>query len=370
MADFYELLGVSRDADAAAIKKSYRKLARELHPDANPDDAAAEAKFKEVAEAYEVLSDPAKRANYDRFGSANGPQGFGGGGDPFGGGGLGDLFDAFFNQGGGGGGQAGPQRGVDLEVVTYLDLEDTVDGAAKDVTVRTAVPCDACDASGAAPGADVSTCGDCGGQGQVRQVRQSILGQMVTTAACPRCRGEGQIVSKPCTDCAGEGRKVEDRTYTVDIPAGVSHGSTLRLTGRGAVGQRGANPGDLYVEIRVNPHAVFRRDGDTLLADLHVTMAQAALGATVPFDAVDGPIEVGVPAGSQSGTVFTIRDRGVPRLRGRGRGALELMLVVDTPTDLSDADAELIRKFAEQRGEDITPPEEGLFSKIKSAFNG
>ncbi len=370
MADFYELLGVDRSADDTAIKKAYRKLARELHPDANPDDPAAEAKFKEVAEAYEVLSDPAKRANYDRFGSAQGPGGFGGGGDPFGGGGLGDLFDAFFNVGGQGGGQGGPQRGVDLEVVTRLDLEDTVAGTAKDVTVRTAVPCDVCDASGAAPGAEVSTCGECQGQGQVRQVRQSILGQMVTTSACPRCAGEGRIISNPCSDCAGEGRKVEDRTYTVDIPAGVSHGSTLRLTGRGAVGQRGATPGDLYVEIRVNQHPVFVREGDDLKADLHVAMTQAALGATVSFDAIDGPVEISVPPGSQSGQRFTIRERGVPRLRGRGRGVLELNLVVDTPTNLDEADVDLLSQFAAQRGEEVSPPEEGFFSKIKSAFNG
>ncbi len=368
MADYYELLGVDRSADADTIKKSYRKLARQLHPDANPGDAEAEARFKQVAEAYEVLSDADKRANYDRFGSATGPGGAGGfgGGDPFGGG-LGDLFDAFFNNTGGGGGGSARQRGVDLEVVANLDLEDTVTGVAKDVKVRTAVTCDTCEATGAAPGADVATCGECNGAGQVRQLRQSILGQMVTTAACPRCGGEGKTISKPCGDCAGEGRRVEERNYSVDVPAGVSHGSTLRLTGRGAVGPRGGGAGDLYVEIRVNPHPVFDRDGDNLLAQLHVTMTQAALGATVTFEAIDGDIDVDIPVGAQSGAVFSFRDRGVPRLRGRGRGELQLTLLVDTPTELSDEDEALLRQFAEQRSERVNEPREGgFFSKFKS----
>ncbi len=368
MADYYELLGVDRSADADTIKKSYRKLARQLHPDANPGDAEAEARFKQVAEAYEVLSDPDKRANYDRFGSATGPGGGGfGGGDPFGGG-LGDLFDAFFNTtGGGGGGRAAAQRGVDLEVVAHLDLEDAVAGVAKEVSVRTAVTCDTCEATGAAPGAEVATCGECNGAGQVRQMRQSILGQMVTTSACPRCGGEGTTISEPCKDCAGEGRRVEERSYTVDIPAGVANGSTLRLTGRGAVGPRGGGAGDLYVEIRVNRHPVFERDGDDLLAELHVTMTQAALGADVEFEAIDGSIDVEVPSGAQSGATFAFRERGVPRLRGRGRGELRLTLLVDTPTDLSDEDEALLRQFAEQREERVREPREGgFFSKFKS----
>jgi len=371
MADFYELLGVSRSASPDEIKKAYRKRARELHPDANPDDPAAEAQFKQVAEAYEVLGDDAKRSNYDRFGSAAGPGGFGGGGgDPFGGG-LGDLFDAFFNNGGGGGGgRAARPRGVDLEVVATLELEDTVRGAAKKVKVRTAVACDTCDASGAAEGSGVETCSQCDGAGQIRQVRQSILGQMVTTSACPRCAGEGQVIEKPCSACSGEGRIVEDREYTVDIPAGVSHGSTLRLSGRGAVGPRGAEAGDLYVEIRVAPHPVFQRDGDRLLAELHLPVTQAALGAEVVFDGVDGPIDVDVPAGSQTGKVFTIRDGGIPRLRGRGRGELLLTLVVDTPTDLTDEEEGLLRNLAELRGDKVADPKDGkFFSKIKNAFS-
>ncbi len=370
MADFYELLGVERSASADEIKKAYRKRARELHPDANPDDPEAEAMFKQVAEAYEVLSDDAKRANYDRFGSSNGPGGFGGGGgDPFGGG-LGDLFDAFFNNGGGNGGRAARPRGVDLEVVATLDLEDTVRGAAKTVTVRTAVACTECDASGAAPGSGVETCTQCEGAGQIRQVRQSILGQMVTTSACPRCAGEGQTIAEPCRTCSGEGRTVEDRDYTVDIPAGVAHGSTLRLSGRGAVGPRGAEAGDLYVEIRVKPHPVFQRDGDRLLAELHLPVTQAALGSDVVFDGIEGSIDLSIPAGAQTGKVFTVRDGGVPRLRGRGRGELLLTLIVDTPVDLSDEEDALLRQLATIRGDTVNDQKDGkLFSKIKNAFS-
>jgi molecular chaperone DnaJ len=368
--DYYELIGVDRDAPADEIKKAYRKRARELHPDANPDDPAAEAEFKKVAEAYEVLSDPEKRSRYDQFGSASGP---GIGGDPFGGGGLGDLFDAFFNTGGAGqrGGSRGvSNRGVDLEVVADLELADTVHGVAQEVTVRTAIACDTCEATGAGPDATTSSCGQCSGTGQIRQVRQSILGQMVQTSVCPTCAGEGQTISDPCPACHGEGRRVEDRTYTVDVPPGVAHGTTLRLSDRGAVGPRGGPAGDLYVEVRVSRHEVFSRDGEHLLADLHVAATQAALGAVVDFETLDGAIEVEIPPGSQTGKIFTVRDKGIPHLRGRGRGGLALTLIVDTPSELDEEQAELLRQLAELRDESVrVPGEGGLFSKIRSAFS-
>lgn len=369
MPDYYDLLGVSRDASSDEIKKAYRRRARELHPDANPDNPEAEAGFKQVAEAYEVLSDADKRAHYDRYGSAPGAGGNGGFGDPFGGG-LGDLFDAFFNMGGGGGQARTSNRGADLEVVADLDLVDTVRGVAHQVSVRTAVACDECEATGAAPGSSAQACNQCGGSGQIRQVRQSILGQMVTTATCPRCAGQGQTIDDPCPKCHGEGRRVEERVYTVDIPAGVSHGTTLRLSGRGAVGPRGGAAGDLYVEIRVRPHPVFVRDGDHLRADLTVAFTQAALGATIEFETLDGPVDVQVPPGSQNGKVITVRDHGIPRLRGRGRGDLILSLIVAVPTDLDREQAELLRQLAELRDETVADPGEGgLFSKIRSAFS-
>jgi molecular chaperone DnaJ len=360
--DFYQLLGVSRSATQDEIKRAYRRLARELHPDANPDDPAAEARFKQVAEAYEVLSDPEKRSRYDRFGSSGARMG-----DPFAGSGLGDLFDAFFNAGART--ESGPQRGADLEVVAHLTLVDVVEGRAKDVTVRTAVSCDTCEATGAAPGSQALRCDQCGGTGQVRQVRQSILGQMVTTATCARCSGEGVTISEPCPDCSGEGRRVEEQTYVVDIPAGVGDGATLRLTGRGAVGRRGGGAGDLYVQVRVDPHPVFHREGDNLLAELKVAVTQAALGARISFESIDGALEVSVPAGSQNGDLIRFKDRGIPKLRGRNRGDLILALVVETPSDLTAEQEKLLRQLAEERGEVVKEPgEDGLFSRVKSKF--
>ncbi|MEL7156500.1 MAG: molecular chaperone DnaJ [Actinomycetota bacterium] len=364
--EFYDLLGVDRSASQDDIKKAYRRLARELHPDANPGDAEAEARFKQVAEAYEVLSDPEKRARYDRFGTSG--TGGGMGGDPFTAGGLGDLFDAFFNAGART--DTNPKRGVDLEVVVELTLEEAVAGVAKDVPVRTAVPCDTCEATGAKPGTDVRRCDQCGGAGQIRQVRQSILGQMVSTNTCPRCGGEGMEIQSPCVDCSGEGRRVEEQTYNVDIPAGVSEGSTLRLTGRGAVGPRGGGAGDLYVNVRVAEHEVFVRDGDDLYAELHLPVTQATLGAHVTFDTIDGEVPIDVARGAQTGKRWRLRDRGVPRLRGRGRGDLVVTLIVDTPTDLTAEQEKLLRQLAEERDEPVKDPgEDSLLGRFKSRFN-
>ena len=361
--DYYEILGVDRGASADEIKRAYRKKARQLHPDANPDNPEAESQFKQAAEAYEVLSDPEKKSRFDRFGTTIN----GGGqsaGDPFGGG-LGDLFDAFFNNGGSRG-EGASRRGVDVETIATLTLEETVSGVAKEVTVRTAVPCDDCAATGATPGSDVSRCDACAGTGQVRELRQSILGQMVTTSACSRCGGEGRRVDKPCQSCSGEGRRVEDRTYTVDIPPGVTDGSTLRLTGRGAVGPRGGAHGDLYVGVRVAPHPVFTRDGDDLLATLTVAATQAALGAELTFEQIGGPVDISVSPGSQTGEQYRLRGQGVPRLRGRGRGDLILTLLVETPQDLSEEQESLLRELAELRGESVNAHEEGLFDRFKS----
>ena len=267
--DYYELLEVSRGCTPDELKRAYRRLARELHPDTNPDPEA-EARFKQVALAYETLSDPERRQRYDRFG----PEGAAGGGGPGFGGGLGDLFDAFFGGGGpfgGGGAPAGPPRGADLEQVIDLSFEEAVFGTQAPVTVRTAVPCDDCEATGAAPGTTVTTCPECGGVGQVQRVRQSLLGQMVTTGLCPRCGGAGTFVESPCPSCRGDGRIVGERTFTVDVPAGIDSGSTLRLTGRGAVGPRGGPLGDLYVHVRVRPHDRFTRQGYDLAHELHVS---------------------------------------------------------------------------------------------------
>ncbi len=364
--DYYELLEVDRTASQDEIKKAYRRLARELHPDANPGDERAEARFKQVAEAYEALGDPEKRAQYDRFGSSGTRAG---GGDPFAGGGLGDLFDAFFTAGASGG-ASGSSRGADLESVVTLDLADTITGVAKEVTVRTAVPCDECEATGATKGSSAIRCEECGGTGQVRRLRQSILGQMVTTSACGSCAGEGSIIESPCLVCSGEGRRVEDKTYTVEIPAGIDNGSTLRLTGKGAVGPRGAGSGDLYVRVEVSKHASFERDGSDLYAELHVSATQAALGTHVTFETIDSSVDIDVKAGTQAGKVYRLREQGVPRLRGRGRGDLMVKLVVDVAEDLTEEQELLLRELAALRNESVKEPgEEGLFNRLKSKLS-
>lgn len=372
MADYYELLGVPRNASAEEIKKAYRKRARELHPDANPGDPAAEERFKLVAKAYEVLSDPEQRARYDRFGEA-GVGGGAGPGDMFGGG-LGDLFDAFFGGGGGpfGGGSrgpTGPPRGQDIEVVADIEFADAVFGATVPVKVRTAVRCDDCGGSGAGSGTQPVTCSECGGRGQVQRARQTLLGQMVTASVCGRCQGMGQVVVTPCPTCKGDGRVVLEKTYQVDVPAGVDTGSTLRLTGRGAVGPRGGGAGDLYVHLRVAEHERFVRHGDDLVAMLPVSIAQAALGTKVVLPLLDGTEEhLVVPPGTQPGREFVYRGRGVPRLQGRGKGDLRVVVTVQVPTELTEFETELLKKFAEARGEEVGVHEGGLFSRIKSAF--
>ncbi len=377
MADFYELLGVSRNATADEIKRAYRKRARELHPDANPGDAATAEKFKEVARAYQVLSDPEQRARYDRYGEA----GVAGGDGPrvediFGGGGLNDLFDAFFGGnspfGGGGGrrsGPAGPPRGQDMEVVADIGFEQAVFGATIPVTLRLPMACEDCGGSGAGAGTQPVTCVQCNGTGQVQRVRQSLLGQMVTSGPCPRCGGIGQVIATPCPTCRGDGRVTKEHTYQIDVPAGVDTGSTLRLSGRGAAGPRGGARGDLYVHLRVAPHERYRRDGDDLVTDVPISIAQAALGATVVLPTLDGEEELHIPAGTQHGREFVLRNRGVPRLQGRGRGDLVARLVVEVPTDLDHEEEALLRQLAERRGEAVHPPDKSLFSRIKSAFS-
>ena len=363
--DFYELLGVSRQASADELKKAYRKKARELHPDANPDNPEAENLFKEVSRAYETLSDPDARARYDRFGEQG--LGGGGGGDPFGGGGLGDIFDAFFG-GGGQRQQAGPPRGQDLEVTARIDLEAVMFGTKITVDVPTAIRCEDCNGTGAGAGTQPVQCVDCNGSGQVRRMRNSILGQMVTTGPCGRCGGMGQVVMTPCSPCNGDGRKRSKESYAVDVPAGISSGQTLRLSGRGAVGPRGGPPGDLYVHVAVAQHAQFSRDDDDLVYDLPLTYAQAALGFHTVLEALDGELDLVVPAGTQHGREFVARGRGIPHLNGRGKGNLRVRVSVIVPTELSNEQEQLLRQLAEVSGHEVASPDKGIFSRIKSAF--
>jgi molecular chaperone DnaJ len=376
MADYYELLGVARTATADEIKKAYRQRAREFHPDANPDDAAAVEQFKKIARAYQVLSDEQQRARYDRYGEAGvGNGGAGPSAEDLFGGGLGDIFETFFGGGGspfGGGrtrGPSGPPRGQDIEVIADISFEQAVFGDEIDVSLKLPTRCDDCDGSGAGEGTRPVTCSDCGGSGQIQRVRQSLLGQMVTASPCSRCGGLGQVVTTPCATCRGEGRVTSDKSYQVDVPAGVDSGSTLRLTGRGAVGPRGGGSGDLYVHLRVAPHERFVREDHDLVTEVPISIAQAALGTAIDLETLDGTEHLIVPAGTQPGHEFVLRQRGVPHLRGRGRGDLRARIRVDIPTKLTDDEVELLTRYAEGRGEAVGNGKEGLFSRIKSAFS-
>ena len=370
--DYYELLGVSRTATADEIKRAYRRLARELHPDANPGDTGAEARFKEVAQAYEVLSDPEKRRRYDMFG----PEGAdAAAGDPFGftGGGWAtssrrsSAAPAAASVAGAGAVAVRPGGATSRSRSTSTSSRPC---SAPRRRSRCAPPSRAARARPAARrrAPTPETCAECGGAGQVRRVRQSILGQMVTAAPCTRCGGHGQTIAQPCADCRGEGRRIEQKTYTVDIPAGVDTGSTLRLGGLGAVGSRGGGHGDLYVHVRARPHERFERQGNDLVDELHIPFTQATLGAVLPYATLDGAEDLVVPRGTETGRVFRLRGRGVPHVQGRGRGDLLVQVVVDTPSRLDAAQEDLLRQLAALRGEEVAPEDTGFLGKIRSAF--
>lgn len=364
--DYYDLLGVSREASDEDLKRAYRRLARQYHPDTNGGDPAAEARFKEVGVAYETLRDPEKRRRYDVYG-ADGPgsAGAGPGGFDFG---VSDLFDAFFGGGAGGRGAAGPTRGGDAEVRVDLDLEEAVFGAAKEVELRMPVECSRCSASGCEPGTHPSTCSTCSGTGEIRQVRRTILGQMMTAMPCGTCGGTGRQILSPCRECRGEGRVGQATVIEVQVPAGIADGQRLRLSGRGPAAPRGGMPGDLYVLIAVRPHPLFERHGDDLVHVLPVAMTQAALGAHLRIATLDGEEDLVVPAGTQNGKLFRLRGRGVPSLRGRSRGDLIVQVDVVIPERLNAEEAQLLRALADLRSEAVAPKEEGFFSRIRSAF--
>jgi molecular chaperone DnaJ len=377
--DYYAILGVARTATPDEIKKAYRKLARELHPDLNPSTEAQE-RFKEVTVAYEVLSDPQKREIVDLGGDPlSQAGGMGGGAGPFGG--FADIMDAFFGGATGGMGGRGPRSrvrpGADALYRMELDLAETAFGTTRELNLDTAVLCGKCTGSGAAAGTYPETCGTCNGRGEVQSVQRSFLGQIVTARTCPECGGVGSRIRHPCPDCAGEGRVRAQRTITVKVPAGVEDGMRLRLSGEGEIGPGGGPPGDLYVEIRERPHPVFSRDGDDLHCHFSLPMTAAALGTSVKLETLDGEESVDVKAGTQSGTVVTLRARGVPHLsRGVGRGDLHVHLDVETPTKLDGQQESLLRQLARLRGEEhpeiratATDPGGGIFSRLRDAFN-
>ncbi|MBT2503942.1 molecular chaperone DnaJ [Curtobacterium sp. ISL-83] len=367
MADHYDVLGVQRDASDADIKKAYRRLARELHPDVNPSPDAAE-RFKDVTHAYDVLSDPEQRRRYDAGPQADNP--FGGGA-----GGFSDIFDAFFGGGAGGGRGNGPrsraERGQDALLRIDVDLDEVVFGTHKDVEVDTAVLCETCGGSCCAPGTSPQTCDICGGTGHIQRQVRSLLGNVVTSAPCGTCRGYGTVIPNPCPTCQGQGRIRARRSIPVDVPAGVETGLRLQMPGQGEVGPAGGPSGDLYLEVRVRHHDVFSRDGDDLLATLEVQMADAILGTKTTIDGLDGPVELEVRPGVQSADVLVIKDRGVTKLRGSGRGDLRVGVQVVTPTKLSHKERQLVEQFAKSHKAakpELARFQQGMFGKIRDRF--
>lgn len=370
--DYYEILGVDEDASQKEIKKAYRKMAKKYHPDVS-DEPNAEEKFKEASEAYEVLSDEEKRAKYDRFGHAGVDQdqaGFGQGG--FGQGDFGsfdDIFDMFFGGGGGRGRRKNARRkGADLKYNLTIDFEEAVFGTEKEITVPRTEECDSCNGTGAKSDSDVETCAKCNGSGQIRFQQKTPLGQFVQTKTCDRCKGTGKFIKDPCPACNGKGKVKRRRTVTVNVPAGVEDGSRLRMRGEGETGENGGPAGDLFVVINVRSHKLFERRGDDILCEVPISFVQTILGDEIEVPTLDGKVKFKIPEGTQPGTSFRLQDKGVPHLKGRGRGDQHIKVKVVIPEELDEEQKELLRKFAEISGEEINPEEKGFFRKVKKAL--
>lgn len=370
--DYYEVLGVSKGASDDEIKKAYRKLAKKYHPDMNPGDKEAEAKFKEVNEAYSVLSDEQKRARYDQFGHAGVDPNYGAGGPGGGFGGfdmgdidLGDIFGSFFGGGGfggfGGGGarRNGPQKGESLRANLTITFEEAAFGCEKEINLNRTEECDECHGSGCQPGTTAETCPDCRGTGVVRVQQRTGGFAFSSTAACTRCRGTGKIIHSPCKSCGGSGSVKKSKRITVTIPAGIDDGQAVSLRGQGNAGKNGGPAGDLIVGVRVKPHPQFRRDGTTVLYEQPVTFFQAAMGAELEIPTIDGKVKYTLPAGTQTGTTFRLRGKGIPELRGRGRGDQYVTIQVQVPTSMNAEQKEALRAFAQTMGENV-PEESGL----------
>ena len=369
--DYYEVLGVQKGANDTEIKKAYRKLAKENHPDLNPGNAEAEARFKEVNEAYEVLSDSDKRSRYDQFGFAGvdpnyGAGGFGGGFDGgFDFGDLGDIFGSFFGGGFGGGGRTrnGPQRGESIRMRINLTFEEAAFGCEKDVVVERIEPCDHCHGSGAAAGTAPEICPTCHGSGQVQQRRQTPMGVFATTAPCPQCGGKGKIVKTPCDHCGGNGQVRRRKTVKVTIPAGIDDGQTISLRSQGHAGKNGGPAGDLLLVMSVAPHKLFKRDGVHVYLDAPITFTMAVLGGELEIETIDGKVKYEIPEGTQTGTTFRLRGKGIPQVNGRGRGDPYVTVHIETPKHLNREQKEALRKFSESFGERDGDEKKGFFNK-------
>lgn len=362
--DFYEVLGVARDADGAAIKSAYRKLAMQYHPDRNAGCKENEDKFKAVSAAYECLKDPQKRAAYDRFGHAAFQGGMGGAGQAQDFGDIGDIFETIFGSAFGGGRQQA-RRGADLRYDMEITLDEAFHGKSREIEIEVSQSCDTCHGSGATPGTGARRCNLCGGQGKVRAKQ----GFFVVERPCPNCHGAGEVIESPCRSCGGEGRIDRPQKLDVEVPPGVDTGTRIRLAGKGEAGPRGAPPGDLYIFLHVTPHPVFQREGTTLLTRVPISFTMAALGDEIEIPDLGGEAhQVSIPVGIQSGKQLRVRGAGMPVLQGRGRGDLVVEIVVETPTKLSARQKELLREFRETETGDECPESRGFFEKLKSAF--
>ena len=373
--DYYEVLGVQKGASEEEIKKAYKKMARKYHTDLNPGDKDAEEKFKEVNEAYEVLSDSEKKARYDQFGFAGVDPNFGAGGGGYGGGAgfdfgdLGDIFGSFFG-GGFGGGQTrrnpnAPQRGESIRMNLTISFEEAAFGCEKELTVDRYESCETCHGSGAAPGTSPETCPDCGGSGVVQTRRQTPMGVFASTAPCSRCGGRGKIIKEPCKDCRGSGMVRRRRKIQASVPAGIDNGQTISIRGQGHAGKNGGPAGDLLVTITVRPHELFRREGTSVLCEAPITFPQAVLGAELEIPTIDGKVKYDIPEGTQSGTTFRLKGKGIPALNGRGRGDQYVTVYIETPRNLNREQKEALKKFAEAVGENNYEERKSFFRKFK-----
>ncbi len=377
--DYYEVLGVSKTATQDELKKAYRKLARKYHPDLNKDNPEAAEKFKECNEAYSVLSDEQKRAQYDQFGpeafenggmgGGAGAGGFGGFGG-FGGSGMEDIFDMFFGGQGRGGrsNNAGPQRGADLRFDLEISFEEAAFGVEKEISLKRAEKCEHCHGEGAEPGSKVETCPDCHGSGYVRFTQNTMFGQMVNERPCSKCHGEGKIISNPCHECHGTGTVKKTKKLKVKIPAGVDNGSRLRVGGEGEAGVKGGPSGDLYVYLYVKPHKFFERDGTTVLCEVPINIVQATLGAEIKVPTLDGQVTMKVPEGTQPGRVMRLKGKGIPSLRGGSRGDQLVRMKVVVPTRLTEKQKDALQKFADISKDNINPEEKSFLNKVKDFF--